>query len=77
MALAKNPHYHLLRRQFSHATEHQPVAGPVARDGSTARKWRDVVSARGGDVAVIHLPKVGVRGNAFPMADFHDVAVAD
>jgi pimeloyl-ACP methyl ester carboxylesterase len=44
----------------------------------TARKWRDVVNAHGGDVILEHLPDIGIRGNThFPMSDMNNVQVAD
>lgn len=43
-----------------------------------ARKWRDVVNRHGGDVTVVHLPEIGIRGNThFPMSDLNNVEVAD
>jgi hypothetical protein len=43
-----------------------------------ARLWRDAVNERGGDVTVIHLPEVGLRGNThFPFSDLNNVQVAD
>lgn len=43
-----------------------------------ARLWRDAVNKRGGDVTVIHLPEIGIRGNThFPFSDLNNVAVAD
>jgi hypothetical protein len=43
-----------------------------------ARLWRDAVNKRGGDVTVIHLPEVGLRGNThFPFSDLNNVQVAD
>jgi hypothetical protein len=43
-----------------------------------ARKWRDVVNSHGGDVTVVHLPEVGLRGNThFPFSDLNNVEVAD
>ncbi len=43
-----------------------------------ARRWRDVVNAHGGDVTVVHLPEIGIRGNThFPMSDLNNVQVAD
>jgi len=43
-----------------------------------ARKWRDVVNAHGGDVTLVHLPDIGIRGNThFPMSDMNNVQVAD
>jgi hypothetical protein len=43
-----------------------------------ARKWRDTVNHHGGDVTVVHLPEIGIRGNThFPMSDLNNVEVAD
>jgi len=43
-----------------------------------ARKWRDAVNRHGGDVAVVHLPQIGLRGNThFPMSDLNNVEIAD
>lgn len=43
-----------------------------------ARKWRDTVNRHGGDVTVVHLPDVGVRGNThFPFSDLNNEQVAD
>jgi pimeloyl-ACP methyl ester carboxylesterase len=43
-----------------------------------ARKWRDTVNRHGGDVTVVHLPEVGVRGNThFPFSDLNNEQVAD
>ena len=43
-----------------------------------ARKWRDTVNNRGGDVTVVHLPEVGIRGNThFPFSDLNNLQVAD
>jgi len=43
-----------------------------------ARLWRDAVNRHGGDVTVVHLPEIGIRGNThFPMSDLNNVQVAD
>jgi hypothetical protein len=43
-----------------------------------AKRWRDVVNVHGGDVTVVHLPEIGIRGNThFPMSDLNNVEVAD
>jgi pimeloyl-ACP methyl ester carboxylesterase len=43
-----------------------------------ARKWRDTVNRHGGDVTVVHLPEVGIRGNThFPFSDLNNIQVAD
>ena len=43
-----------------------------------ARKWRDAVNAAGGDVTVVHLPKIGIKGNThFPFSDLNNIEIAD
>ena len=43
-----------------------------------ARKWRDTVNRHGGDVTLVHLPEVGVRGNThFSFSDLNNKQVAD
>jgi pimeloyl-ACP methyl ester carboxylesterase len=43
-----------------------------------ARKWRDTVNRHGGDVTVVHLPEIGIRGNThFPFSDLNNREVAD
>lgn len=43
-----------------------------------ARRWRDAVNKRGGNVTLVHLPEVGVRGNThFPMSDLNNPEIAD
>lgn len=43
-----------------------------------AREWRDVVNKHGGDVTVIHLPEIGIKGNThFPFSDLNNVQIAD
>lgn len=43
-----------------------------------ARTWRDTVNRHGGDVTLIHLPEIGIRGNThFPMSDLNNVEVAN
>ena len=60
----------------------QPTANP-GQDGwrvrmAMARLWADLVNRRGGDVTVVHLPEIGVRGNThFPMSDVNNLEIAD
>ncbi len=60
----------------------QPIANP-GQDGwrvrlAMARLWRDAVNSRGGDVTVVHLPKIGIWGNThFPFSDLNNVQIAD
>lgn len=43
-----------------------------------ARLWADAVNRRGGDVTVVHLPDVGIRGNThFPFSDLNNLEIAD
>jgi hypothetical protein len=43
-----------------------------------AKVWRDTVNRRGGDVALVHLPDIGVRGNThFPFSDLNNLEIAD
>jgi pimeloyl-ACP methyl ester carboxylesterase len=43
-----------------------------------ARRWRDTVNRHGGDVKVVHLPEIGIRGNThFPFSDLNNVQIAD
>lgn len=43
-----------------------------------ARKWRDAVNAAGGDVTVVHLPEIGIKGNThFPFSDLNNIEIAD
>ncbi|MFB3902325.1 MAG: alpha/beta fold hydrolase [Acidobacteriota bacterium] len=60
----------------------EPVANP-GQDGwrvrlAMARLWRDAVNRCGGDVTVVHLPQIGIRGNThFPMSDTNNLQIAD
>jgi hypothetical protein len=43
-----------------------------------AGRWRDAVNKRGGNVTLVHLPEIGVRGNThFPMSDLNNLEIAD
>jgi hypothetical protein len=43
-----------------------------------ARIWRDTVNKHGGQVTLVHLPEVGIRGNThFPFSDLNNVEIAD
>jgi hypothetical protein len=43
-----------------------------------ARLWRDCVNKYGGDVTVVHLPEVGIKGNThFPFSDLNNLEVAE
>lgn len=43
-----------------------------------ARQWRDTVNKHGGNVTLVHLPEIGIKGNThFPMSDLNNVQIAD
>lgn len=43
-----------------------------------ARLWRDAVNRHGGDVTVVHLPEIGLKGNThFPFSDLNNIEIAD
>ncbi len=43
-----------------------------------AKTWRDVVNRHGGDVNIVHLPEIGIRGNThFLMSDLNNLDIAD
>ena len=60
----------------------QPMANPGQDNWrvrlAMARLWRDAVNRRGGDVTVVHLPEIGIRGNThFPFSDLNNLEIAD
>jgi pimeloyl-ACP methyl ester carboxylesterase len=43
-----------------------------------ARLWRDAVNRHGGDVTIVHLPEIGIRGNThFPFSDLNNIEISD
>ncbi len=43
-----------------------------------ARQWRDAVNKHGGDVSVIHLPEIGIKGNThFAFSDLNNIQIAN
>lgn len=43
-----------------------------------ARIWAKTINKHGGDVTVVHLPEVGVKGNThFPFSDLNNIEIAD
>lgn len=60
----------------------KPSANPGA-DGwrvrlAMARLWMDAVNRHGGDVTVVHLPEIGIKGNThFPFSDLNNIEIAD
>lgn len=60
----------------------KPIDNP-GQDGwrarlEMARLWRDAVNRYGGDVTVVHLPEIGIKGNThFPFSDLNNMEIAD
>lgn len=45
---------------------------------AVARQWRDAVNKHGGDVTLVELPAIGIRGNThFPMSDLNNIEIAN
>lgn len=45
---------------------------------ATAKQWAEVVNAHGGDVTIVHLPEVGIKGNThFIMSDLNNIEIAN
>jgi hypothetical protein len=45
---------------------------------AVARQWRDAVNKHGGDVTLVDLPALSIRGNThFPMSDLNNLQIAD
>jgi alkylhydroperoxidase/carboxymuconolactone decarboxylase family protein YurZ len=43
-----------------------------------ARLWRDAVNKHGGDVTLVHLPEIGIKGNThFIFSDLNNIQIAD
>jgi pimeloyl-ACP methyl ester carboxylesterase len=43
-----------------------------------ARLWAETVNQQGGDVTIVHLPEIGIRGNThFLFSDLNNVEIAD
>jgi pimeloyl-ACP methyl ester carboxylesterase len=43
-----------------------------------AKLWRDCVTRHGGDVTLVHLPEIGIKGNThFPFSDLNNLEIAD
>ncbi len=60
----------------------QPVSNP-GQDFwrvrlAMARLWTKAVNERGGDVTLVHLPEIGIRGNThFPFSDLNNLDIAE
>ncbi|MEK1932993.1 MAG: alpha/beta fold hydrolase [Pararhizobium sp.] len=61
---------------------HEPTPIP-GRDSwrvrlAMAHLWAEAVNRHGGDARIVHLPKLGIRGNThFPFSDLNNVQIAD
>ena len=60
----------------------QPTANPGQDNWrvrlAMARLWAAALNRRGGDVTVVHLPEIGIRGNThFPFSDLNNLEIAD
>jgi hypothetical protein len=60
----------------------QPTANPGQDNWrvrlAMARLFRDAVNRRGGDVTLVHLPDLGIRGNThFAFSDLNNLEIAD
>lgn len=60
-------------------------AAPVENPGqeqwraalTMANLWRDAVNKHGGDVTLVHLPEIGIKGNThFPFSDLNNLEIA-
>lgn len=59
----------------------QPSANPSQDNWrvrlAMARLWAEAVNRHGGDVTIVHLPEIGIRGNThFPFSDLNNVQIA-
>jgi pimeloyl-ACP methyl ester carboxylesterase len=59
----------------------QPVENPGQEQWraalTMAKRWAEAVNKLGGDVTVVHLPEVGIKGNThFPFSDLNNVEIA-
>lgn len=59
----------------------QPVANPGQEQWraalAMAKLWADAVNKAGGDVTLVHLPTIGIKGNThFPFSDLNNAEIA-
>lgn len=60
----------------------QPVENPGQEQWraalAMAKLWTEAINKHGGDVTIIHLPAIGIKGNThFPFSDLNNIEVAD
>ena len=59
-------------------TDERPELYEWTRRLHLMRKWAALLNEHGGDVTVIHLPEIGLKGDThFPFSDLNNVEVAD
>ena len=59
----------------------EPVENPAQEQWraalAMAKLWRDAVNKHGGDVTLVHLPEIGIKGNThFPFSDLNNLEIA-
>lgn len=59
----------------------EPVENPAQEQWraalAMAKFWRDTVNKHGGDVTLVHLPEIGIKGNThFPFSDLNNLEIA-
>jgi hypothetical protein len=43
-----------------------------------AKYWTKIVNDNGGDVTLVHLPEIGIKGNThFPFSDLNNLEIAE
>lgn len=60
----------------------QPVENPGQEQWraayTMAKNWKEVVNQHGGNVTLVHLPEIGIKGNThFPMSDLNNLKIAN
>ena len=66
-----------LAELMAHSTR-TPILRWPNEYGMEYEAWGDVVNRHGGDVTIVHLPGIGIRGNThFLMSDLNNLEIAD
>ncbi|MEP0710703.1 alpha/beta fold hydrolase [Algoriphagus sp.] len=60
----------------------EPVENPAQEQWRAAlqmaKRWTETVNEHGGDVTLVHLPEIGIKGNThFPFSDLNNQQIAD
>lgn len=60
----------------------EPVENPAQEQWRAALQmakiWTETVNKNGGDVTLVHLPEIGIKGNThFPFSDLNNIEIAD